>query len=279
MMYNLAYLSDGLQVTGCLSLPYGFDWTAAGLADWLNRYHRTDGLPVTPIASCIRRDTKDVLSAKWPALLYCRGGIGHVGRVQTHWLEKFSRHGYVVFAPFYRGSESGAGRDEFGGRDLEDVLSAFRLLSRLPFVEEGKISAMGFSRGAINAAQAAARLDALHKLVLWGGVSDLAKTYEERPDLRKMMKRVIGGSPDRSPEAYKDRSPICWAGQIRCPVLVIHATEDRQVDFSHGLNLYEKLRQVGAEAEFHRYDGYGHHLPPDIHDEAVARMFRWIGDN
>ena len=32
-------------------------------------------------------------------------------------------------------------------------------------------------------------------MILWSGVSDLAQTYEERIDLRRMMKRVIGGTP------------------------------------------------------------------------------------
>ena len=34
-------------------------------------------------------------------------------------------------------------------------------------------------------------------LVSWGGVSDMVLTYEERKDMRRMMKRVIGGTPKR----------------------------------------------------------------------------------
>lgn len=33
--------------------------------------------------------------------------------------------------------------------------------------------------------------------VSWGGVSDMFLTYEERKDLRRMMKRVIGGTPKK----------------------------------------------------------------------------------
>jgi len=276
MQYLLTYLSGNLRVKGILCLPGGFGWSLDSLKVWLNRYHQTADLPVVQTACSIHREIKDIHSRQWPALLYCRGGIGRVGRVQTHWLESFAKRGYVVFAPFYRGSESGQGRDEFGGRDLEDVISAFRLVSHLPFVEKGKISMMGFSRGAINAAKAATLLGHLHKLVLWGGVSDLAKTYEERPDLRKMLKRVVGGTPASNPEGYQARSPICWADRIQCPVLIIHATEDVQVDFSHGWNMYQRLLQTGADTLLHRYDGYGHHMPPEVHETAITRMFRWI---
>jgi len=278
MQYTLTYLSGPWKVKGILCLPGGYGWPQDSLTDWLRRYYGTDDVQVTLTACSLSRETKDIRMRRWPALIYCRGGIGRVGRVQTHWLESFARRGYVVFAPFYRGSESGQGRDEFGGQDVEDVTAAFDLVAHLPFADPSAISMMGFSRGAINAAKAAVRLPGLRKLVLWGGVSDLAKTYEERPDLRKMLKRVLGGTPQSRPEAYRSRSPICWADEIRCPVLIIHATEDAQVDFSHGWNLYQKFRQLGADVALHRYDGYGHHMPPDVHELAITRMFRWIED-
>lgn len=34
-------------------------------------------------------------------------------------------------------------------------------------------------------------------VVTWGGVTDMFLTYVERKDLRRMMKRVIGGSPKK----------------------------------------------------------------------------------
>jgi dipeptidyl aminopeptidase/acylaminoacyl peptidase len=256
--------------------PHGFGLPAAELEEWLCHYHGQADLPLARIASSVPPGNRDIRIAKWPVLLYCRGGIGHVGRVQTHWLERFSQHGHIIFAPSYRGSESGEGHDEFGGRDLEDVLAAYRLLESLPFVDRDRISAMGFSRGSINASQAAVRTKNIRRLILWGGVSDLAQTYEERIDLRRMLKRVIGGSPAKMPEAYRERSPLKLAGQIRCPVLVVHGTEDVQVRFSHGLNMYNRLQKMKAPSEFHWYEGYGHHFPSPVHEAAIQRMFDWI---
>jgi dipeptidyl aminopeptidase/acylaminoacyl peptidase len=276
MLYEITYLSDGLRVKGFLSLPAGRHLAQQELGALLSRHYGTDLLPVQAVALPIRKDTADVRERRWPVLVYCRGGIGHVGRVQTHWLEKFSRRGCLVFAPSYRGSESGAGRDEFGGRDVEDVLSAIRWLSGLPFADADRISVMGFSRGSINAVKAAVESDKVRKLVVWGGVSDLAKTYEERADLRRMLRRVVGGSPSKAPESYAGRSPVALAPRIECPVLVIHGTRDAQVDFSHGTALYERLKKLGKKVEGHFYEGLGHHLPDPIHEAAIDRMFHWI---
>jgi dipeptidyl aminopeptidase/acylaminoacyl peptidase len=273
----VTYLSDGLKVKGYLGLPNGFELPVSELKDRISKFYGSSELPIMEIANSINQEKKDIRLFKLPVLIYCRGGIGKFGRVRTHWVEQFANFGYVIFAPSYRGNEGGEGRDEFGGGDKEDVFSAFRLLQSFPFVDPERISVMGFSRGAINATLTAAEIKGVHRLILWSGVSDLAQTYEERIDLRKMLKRVIGGSPAKKPGSYQIRSPLFMANRIHCPVLIMHGTQDVQVDFSHGLNMYKKLKELGVNVEMHSYQGYGHLFPSPIHEAAVERMFTWIG--
>jgi len=279
MIFHVTYMSGPYRVKGYLALPPGYALPEESLSRMIARCSGLPApLPVVRIADDLRpRPPEAVGDRRWPALIYCRGGIRKVGPVRREWLEQFVRHGHVVFAPSYRGSEGGEGVDRFGGEDREDVLSAFRLLQCLPFVRAERISLMGFSRGAINAAWAAAETREAHRLVLWGGVSDLARTYEERVDLRRMLKRVVGGTPARNPEGYRERSPIAWADRIACPVLIMHGTRDVQVDVGHGLRMHERLKALDKPVELALFDGYGHHLPPRLHQEAVDRMFAWIG--
>lgn len=284
MIYLVTYLSNGLRVKGYLCLPTGFDLGISELQDLISGYYyspaQPDGsqeLPVTEIAGSIQRDNKDIRLYKLPVFIYCRGGIGKVGRVKTDWMQQFANHGHIVFAPCYRGNQGGEGRDEFGGDDKEDVFAAYRLLQSWPFVDPDRISVMGFSRGSINATQTAVEMPGVRSLILWGGVSDLTQTYEERIDLRRMLKRVIGGTPAKKPEAYANRSPLKMAERIQCPVLIMHGEEDQQVDISHGQNMYNRLLQLKKRVDMHRYDGYGHHLPPQVFAMAVQRMFDWIG--
>lgn len=278
MMIHMTYRSGDYKVKGYLSLPYGYKLDLNELQAQVRQLYGGADMPMTAISSNIIQEQKDVCEQKWPVLIYCRGGIGRVGQVKTEWLERFSRWGYIVFAPVYRGTEGGEGRDQFGGADMEDVPAACRLLAALPFVDPSRIAAMGFSRGSINAAFAAAETGWISQLVLWGGVSDLAKTYEERVDLRRMLKRVVG-NPNKNPGAYAERSPIHMAERIRCPVLIIHGSEDEQVYSSHGLGMYRRLKELGKEADLHWYEGYGHHMPPEMHMQAIERMFAWIREH
>lgn len=276
LIYQITYFSGEFKVKGYLSLPAGYPIQTSELKKHLTQFYDDSSLTVVEIASFLQRNSSTTKFAKLPVFIYCRGGIGKIGKVRTHWIEEFAQYGHMIFAPCYRGSENGQGRDEFGGAEQEDILSAYRFLQSLPFVNEEKISIMGFSRGSIGATQTATQMKDIYKLILWSGVSDLGKTYEKRVDLRKMLKRVIGGTPRKVPSAYKKRSPIELADQINCPVLIMHGTNDDNVNFSHGLNMYQRLKQLGHTAELHAYEGCQHHFPKDIHTLAIKQMFKWI---
>lgn len=280
MLLRMTYLSDGYRVQGYMYVPAGGPWLRGeDIRRYAEKFYGTDGLPVTELA-CGRRipagsGGRADAPEKLPVLVYCRGGSGGFGRVRTHWMEQFASRGHLVFAPCYRGNEGGEGRDEFGGAEQEDVESAIRFLASLPFTDPERMTVMGFSRGAINAARAAVTAG-VNGLVLWSGVSDLAETYRERPDLRRTLKRMVGGTPERLPEEYERRSPVRFADRIPCPVLVIHGTEDRLVPYSHGAGIVARVRGLGRQAEELRYEGEGHLFSSAVHEEAVVGMLDWI---
>ncbi|TLS50957.1 S9 family peptidase [Paenibacillus antri] len=280
MLAHVTYYSDAYKVKGYLGLPPGcppLDLDA--LQSYIADYHRVpfEALPVELVAASIRSGRAgSTRPAAYPALVYCRGGVGGFGRVRPHWVDAFASRGFVCFAPCYRGNEGGEGRDEFGGADREDVHAAIRLLRTLPFVDASRITLLGFSRGSINAALTAAAMpDDIRGLIVWGGVADLARTYEERVDLRRTLKRILGGTPARRPEAFRERSPLHLAERLRCPTLVVHGTVDVQVDVGHGLSMVERLRALDAPVDLHLYEGLGHILPYPVFDAAVDRLLAW----
>jgi dipeptidyl aminopeptidase/acylaminoacyl peptidase len=237
-LYTVTYLSQGLRVKALLAVP----------------------------------DTK---AAELPALLYCRGGIKGVGRVRPERISQMASFGYVVLAPHYRGNEGGEGRDEFGGADRHDVFAAYELLRAMPGVDRERISVYGFSRGGIMALLAAIECPGLRSAVVWGGVSDLFLTYEERVDLRRMLRRVVG-HPRKQPEAYRWRSPVYRAAEIACPVLIIHGAEDQNVGVAHALRLADALRRYGKPCELWLVEGASHLFQGERMETYTRRMFAWL---
>src|SRR5690606_10649032 len=67
---------------------------------------------------------------KLPMILYNRGGnrdYGSINLFQLKYLDQLVSHGFVVLASQYRGNLSSEGVDEYGGKDIEDLLCLIEL--------------------------------------------------------------------------------------------------------------------------------------------------------
>ncbi|WP_407921129.1 alpha/beta hydrolase family protein [Brevibacillus migulae] len=236
-LYTVTYLSGGYKVKAALAIP--------------------------------ERETP------MPALLYCRGGIKGVGKVRPERICQMAAFGYVIAAPHYRGNEGGEGRDEFGGAEREDIYAAYEWLSKMPQVITERISLYGFSRGGMMALLAAMERKHFLAAVVWGGVSDLFLTYEERIDLRRMLKRIVG-HPRKQHDAYLERSPVFHAEQINCPILIIHGMEDQNVGVGHALRLAEALERHEKPHDLWLVEGASHLFEGEQIASYTRKMFAWL---
>lgn len=237
-LYMVSYLSNGLVVKGLLAEP-----KESGVYD---------------------------------GFLYLRGGIKNVGTVRPSRIIQFASQGFVVFAPFYRGNQGGEGDEDFAFEDRWDAIAGFELLKRHPMVNPGRVHLFGFSRGGIMALWTAISCPDAASLVTWGGVSDMVLTYEERIDLRRMLKRVIGGSPMKYPDAYKARTPLYHTERISCDVLIIHGEDDENVSIQHAVMLEERLTDAQKQVETWYFPGFTHYFPPKINRQIVRDLTKWM---
>lgn len=237
-LYMVSYLSNGLVVKGLLAEP-----KESGVYD---------------------------------GFLYLRGGIKNVGTVRPSRIIQFASQGFVVFAPFYRGNQGGEGDEDFAFEDRWDAIAGFELLKRHPMVNPGRVHLFGFSRGGIMALWTAISCPDAASLVTWGGVSDMVLTYEERIDLRRMLKRVIGGSPMKYPDAYKARTPLYHTERISCDVLIIHGEDDENVSIQHAVMLEERLTDAQKQVETWYFSGFTHYFPPKINRQIVRDLTKWM---
>lgn len=232
----ITYLSDGLRVKGMLA---------------------------EPIAEGVHE-----------GLLYLRGGIKNVGKVRPARIAQFAAEGFIVFAPYYRGNQGGEGNEDFAGEDREDAFSAYALLKSLPRVR--RVHIFGFSRGGVMALMTGIHFPDAASVVTWGGVSDMSLTYRERLDLRKMMKRVIGGTPDKYPDRYEERTPLYQLEQMTAPVLIIHGVKDHNVSVKHAYRLERRLRALHKPVECWYFDQFTHYFPPAVNRKVVEDATKWM---
>jgi dipeptidyl aminopeptidase/acylaminoacyl peptidase len=238
-LYVVTYLSQGLRVKGLLAEP--------------------------------------CKEGKHDGFLYLRGGIKSVGMVRSGRIIQFASQGFVVFAPFYRGNQGGEGNEDFAGEDREDAVSAFRFLQEHPNVFHDRIHIFGFSRGGIMGIWTAIEMKhEASSFVSWGGVSDVAATYSERKDLRRMMKRVIGGNPEKVPDAYDYRCPFQKLHEMKAPVLLIHGLLDQNVSIEHSYRLERALTKHGIPVTTWYKPKFTHYFPPRENRQIVKKLTEWM---
>lgn len=226
---------------------------------------RVKGMLAEPVASGI-----------YEGILYLRGGIQGVGMVRPARIAQFAAQGFVVFAPYYRGNRGGEGRDELAGDDRMDAVYAVDVLKQSPQIDAERIHLFAFSRGGLMALWTAILREDLTSVVTWAGVSDFVITYKERRDMRRMMKRVIGGSPNNNEDVYRERSALSRINEINIPVFIIHGMQDVNATFKHAVMLENALREHRKVYETRYYPQYTHFIPPVQNVEIVRELCIWM---
>lgn len=214
-------------------------------------------------------------SATYPGFLYLRGGIANVGKVRIGRIIQFAAQGFIVFAPCYRGNMGGEGREDFALEDRWDAINGAKLLMNHSKCN-GDLYTFGFSRGGVMALWTAIEVPAVKKVVTWGGVSDLALTYEERVDLRRMLKRVVGGTPNKYPERYQARTPLSKLHQMNASILIIHGAHDKNVSINHASRLETELQNKGKTFSSWIFYDLDHYFPPKRNRQTVKNLCDWL---
>ncbi|MGG1678015.1 alpha/beta hydrolase family protein [Neobacillus sp. NRS-1170] len=218
-----------------------------------------------------------ICAGRMDGFLYLRGGIKNVGKVRPSRIAQFAAEGFIVFAPHYRGNQGGEGNEDFAGDDRLDAFSAYLLLKSLPRVQA--IHIFGFSRGGVMALLTGIQFPDAASVVTWGGVSDMALTYYERNDLRRMMKRVIGGTPEKYPERYQDRTPLYGLENLASPVLIIHGVKDHNVSVEHAYRLEKRLNELDKHVACWYFEQFTHYFPPANNRKVVEDLTKWMKSN
>jgi len=230
----------------------------------------SDGLKVKGLLA------EPIADGKYEGIIYLRGGMQHIGMVRPSRIAQLASNGFVVFAPYYRGNRGGEGRDEFAGPDRLDAVNAVDVLKQSKKMITDRIHLFAFSRGGIMALWTAILRKDITSVVTWAGVSDVVFTYHERQDMRRMMRRVIGGTPNNNPDAYRERTALFRINELNAPVLIIHGMLDEHVSFEQAVLLENALQRYDKKYETWYFPEYTHYIPPAKNMEIVLDLCKWM---
>jgi dipeptidyl aminopeptidase/acylaminoacyl peptidase len=185
------------------------------------------------------------------AMIWVHGGVhGNWGINMFPFVKEAVQRGYVIIAPEYRGS-TGYGEAhhkaiDYGGKEVEDVISAVEYLKTLPHVDPDRIGIMGWSHGGYitllsvfrekHPFKAGAAIVPVTNLVF--RLSYKGPSYQWDFSTQK----EILGLPFEKQGEYIKRSPLYHVDKLQVPLLVHVATNDEDVNYVEDQQIVDALR-------------------------------------
>jgi dipeptidyl aminopeptidase/acylaminoacyl peptidase len=205
--------------------------------------------------------------------------MGKIGLSELLFMRAFAKSGYVVLGSQYRGNDGGEGRDEFGGRDVDDVLNLVPLARELGNVDLENVYMVGHSRGGMMVYLALKRGMRVAAAVAWGAPTDLEELGRERPAMvRYVYSEIIPHFLSRPADALRARSALSWPERLETPLLLLHGDADRRVPARQAIELAARLKALGRPCELILFPGGDHVLSNDL-DEAIEKMKEFFRDH
>ena len=204
-----------------------------------------------------------------PAYLFAplnkRGAKGHAAMVWVHggvhsdwgtsmfpFVREAVQRGYVIITPDYRGS-TGYGAEhyeaiDYGGKEIDDAISAVDYLNTLPYVDMDRLGMMGWSHGGFITAHTLFRNE--HPFKAGAAIVPVTnlvfRLSYKGPGYQRdyAAEKEIGGLPFEKREEYIKRSPVFHAENLKVPMLVHVATNDEDVNFVEDQQMVYTLRSL-----------------------------------
>lgn len=235
-------------------------------------FYESDGLQIEAYISAPK--SQIVTDKQSPCLIYNHGGNRNYSSLnEADTLYYAYNIGMICVATNYRGCGNSEGTDEFGGDDVDDVTKIVDLCGNFDYIDNSKINMLGISRGGMMTYEALRGNDKINKAVVISGLADAFMGYEERDDMKTLMKELIGFTPEEKPEEYEKRSATYWADEINTPLLIFHTTGDTKVSIEQAEKLASLLSEYKKDYEYISFESDVH---ADLRQEDMIKIKEWL---
>lgn len=197
--------------------------------------------------------------------------------------------GAAVLLPNPRGS-GGRGQDharavigDFGGADLDDVLTGADTLILDGLADPDRQAIAGLSYGGYLTAHAITRTGRFRAAVVMSGVPDWV-SFRTTSALGGGYDALYHAGADPATPSGREflaaRSPLTAAASVTTPTLILHGELDRITTLGEAERLYRALARAGTTTQLVTYPREGHELvEPEHCADARDRVLAWLTDH
>jgi dipeptidyl aminopeptidase/acylaminoacyl peptidase len=214
---------------------------------------------------------------KLPNIIWNRSGSNNIGEIKIEHLftkiADFAKHGYITITTQYSGNGGSEGKDEFGGRDIEDVLNLYKILKGYNRSDISKVGMYGVSRGGLMVYLALARVKWIKAAVAISAPANQVLAPSFRKGWKEYQVKMYGGSLKEN----KKRSPVYWTEKFnkKTPLLIMHGTSDWRVNPMDSIRVAEKLYENKVPCRLVIFEGADHSISEYL-ENRIEYTFNWF---
>ncbi len=224
---------------------------------------------------------------EYPALLYCGGGPqSAVSQFFSYrWnFQMMAANDYVIIAPNRRGLPTFGQEwndqisEDYGGQNMEDLMTAAKEVSKEPFIDEERLGAVGASYGGFSVFWLAGHHNGLFStFIAHCGMFNFESWYGTTEEMF-FANQDIGGPYWEEPRPHSyDFSPHKYVSNWDTPIFVIHGAKDYRVPLSEGMQAFNAAQLHGVPSQFMVFPEENHWvLTPQNAILWQREFFKWL---
>jgi dipeptidyl aminopeptidase/acylaminoacyl peptidase len=198
------------------------------------------------------------------------------------WGQLLASNGYAVLLPNPRGSDGQgwrfveANRDDWGGRDLQDILAGVDALVAQGIADPDRLGIGGWSYGGFMTSWTVTQTIRFKAAVVGAAVTDLFSFHGTTDITPSFLRSYFLDLPYRRRPGYDAHSAMSFVQNARTPSLVLHGGSDLRVPVGQGWEFYNALKQLGVETEMVVYPREPHEIGERAHQaDLLRRVLAW----
>jgi len=222
----------------------------------------------------------------YPAIVFNHGYIPPTEYRTTEryiaYTDAFSRAGYVVLKPDYRGhgDSQGVAQGGYGSNGYTiDVLNALSSIKKHPQVDPDRIGMWGHSMGGFITLRVMVTSPDIKAGVIWGGVvgsyADMLNNWRRRTTNTPTMGLPVGrgwrnqlvefyGEPQANPRFWNSISANSYLKDISGPLQLHHGSSDTSVPVAFSRTLETQMKEAGKAVELYTYQDDDHNISQNL---------------